>query len=66
VTRAFPPGLRMVSHRNLIFGSGILKQTSVRISRFLERIFTKHDPFRLALTSLVVVVNEPKSNSSAD
>jgi 2-polyprenyl-3-methyl-5-hydroxy-6-metoxy-1,4-benzoquinol methylase len=65
VTRALPPGLRMVSHENLVFGSGILKQTSVRISRFLERIFTRHDPFRLALTSLVVAVNEPTNNSSA-
>jgi 2-polyprenyl-3-methyl-5-hydroxy-6-metoxy-1,4-benzoquinol methylase len=62
VARAFPPGLQMVSHVNLVFGSGILKRTSVRISQFLERIFTKHDPFRLALTSLVVAVNEPKSN----
>ena len=61
--RAFPPGLRMVSHVNLVFGSGILKRTSVQISRFLERIFTRHDPFRLALTSMVVAVNEPKSNS---
>jgi 2-polyprenyl-3-methyl-5-hydroxy-6-metoxy-1,4-benzoquinol methylase len=62
VKQAFPPDLRMVSHLNLVFGSGILKRTSVQISRFLERIFTRHDPFRLALTSMVIAVNESKSN----
>jgi 2-polyprenyl-3-methyl-5-hydroxy-6-metoxy-1,4-benzoquinol methylase len=62
VKRALPPGLRLVSHVNLVFGSGILKRSSVALSRFLERIFTRRDPFRLALTSLVIAVNEPKSN----
>jgi SAM-dependent methyltransferase len=61
VKRAFPPEWRMVSHVNLVFGSGILKRTSVQISRVLERFFTRRDPFRLALTSLVVAVNDSKS-----
>jgi SAM-dependent methyltransferase len=63
VKRAFPPEWRMVSHINLVFGSGILKKTSVQISRVWERFFTRHDPFRLALTSMVVAVNDSKSES---
>jgi SAM-dependent methyltransferase len=61
--RAFPSDWRMVSHVNLVFGSGILKRTSVRISQVLERIFTRHDPFRLALTSMVIAINESKDES---
>jgi SAM-dependent methyltransferase len=63
VKQAFPPEWRMVSHINLVFGSGILKRTSVKISQVLERMFTRHDPFRLALTSMVVAVNEAKPAS---
>ncbi len=63
VKSAFPPEWRLVSHINLVFGSGILKRTSVRISRVLEKMFTRHDPMRLALTSMVVAVNEGKTES---
>jgi SAM-dependent methyltransferase len=62
VKGAFPPEWRMVSHINLVFTSGMLKRTSVRISRVLERLFTQHDPFRLALTSMVIAVNDSKGN----
>jgi len=60
--RAFPPEWRLVSHVNLVFGSGILKRTSVGISQFLERFFTRRDFFRLALTSMVIAVNDAKSD----
>jgi SAM-dependent methyltransferase len=63
VKRAFPPEWRLVSHINLVFGSGILKRTSVRLSRVQEKFFTRHDPLRLALTSMVVAVNEAKPES---
>ncbi len=63
IRHAFPPEWRMVSHVNLVFGSGIFKRVSVRISQGLERLFTHHDIFRLALTSLVVAVNDPKDAS---
>lgn len=63
VKRAFPPEWRLVSHVNLVFGSGILKRTSVRISRLLEPLFTRFDPLRVALTSIVVVVNELKADA---
>jgi SAM-dependent methyltransferase len=59
--RAFPQEWRIVECMNLVFGSGMLKRTSVRISRFLEPLFGRHDPFRLALTSIIVVVNQPKN-----
>ena len=54
----------MVSHVNLVFGSGILKRTSVRLSQILERFFTQRDIFRLALTSMVIAVNDSKSDSA--
>src|SRR5205085_4953772 len=63
VKQAFPQEWQLVSHINLVFGSGILKRTSVKISRTLERIFTRNDPLRLALTSMVVAVNEAKPTS---
>lgn len=60
VKNAFPPQWRIVSHQNLVFGSGIFKRGSVRISRFLEKFFARCDLFRLALTSIVVAVNDSK------
>jgi SAM-dependent methyltransferase len=63
IKSAFPSEWQMVSHINLVFTSGILKRTSVRISRVLERFFTKHDPLRLALTSMVIAVNDSKSGA---
>lgn len=63
VKQAFPPEWRMVSHVNLVFGSGILKRTSVQLSRVQEKFFTRHDPLRLALTSMVVAVNGAKPAS---
>lgn len=63
VKQAFPPEWRMVSHVNLVFGSGIFKRTSVKISRVLEGMFTRHDPMRLALTCMVVAVNDAKPAS---
>jgi len=60
---AFPPEWRLISHINLVFGSGILKRTSVRISQLLERFFTRRDPLRLALTSIVIAVNGSKSDA---
>lgn len=62
VQRAFPPEWKMVSHVNLVFGAGILKRTSVRISQLLERFFTRRDIFRLALTSMVIAVNGSKND----
>ena len=63
--RAFPPEWRLVEHVNLVFGSGMLKRTSVRVSQFLERFFTRHDFFRLALTSMVIVVNDSKDGDKS-
>jgi SAM-dependent methyltransferase len=58
VTRSFPPEWRVASKANIAFGSGILGRLSVRISQLLERAFKHVDPFRLALTSIIVAVND--------
>jgi hypothetical protein len=57
---SFPPAWKVISVINLAFGSGILGRTSVAASRFLERLFLRRDPLRLALTSFVITTNHPK------
>jgi hypothetical protein len=60
IKKSFPSDWELVAYENLVFGSGILKATSVRISRFFERFFARHDIFRFALTSIVVAANKQR------